>query len=503
MNYKVRLGVLSLALLCTPVLANAQNDTESSHSDLSTIATESTTETFKVEESTSTTGSNLVEAETYNSSTTSSDLNNERSSEEEALELMISDPENEFPSDRSDLYPDDVKPSARAIGTPYIGLYDRNTPQKGFIDVSSHNGVLSVEQYRTLKNAGVTGVVVKLTEATSYINPLAQGQINNAKKAGLKVSAYHYSWHSNNAQARLEADYFAQAAVRFGLDKSTVMVNDIEDPKIFGKADHNATSLEFQKRLNELGFGNVTHYVGAYWITSGAINPNKLGYKNIWVAAYPYQLSSQQQYSNYGAWQWSSKLTVPGISGTLDISSDYSGKYTQPKAPTTSGNNANSNTNSNTSTGNSNIKGNFQQNPNPAMGLWYRSHVADKGWLGYAGTEYTSGTTGENRRLEAIDVRWNKEKNSIRSSFQDINGRWVEVGTDITGTTGQALAIQRVCFASNDDLLKTGRRIQYRVHSQDVGWSAWKEEGRPAGTTGKKIEAIEMRMIKNGVVEKG
>lgn len=495
MNNKVKIGALTLALLCTPVLVSAQNTITSSTTEVPVAQTSESV----IEES-STLESQEPDVRTVETTESSSEeVAKEKSAEEKALEFMLSDTENEFPADRSDLYPDDIKPSVRAIETPYIGLYDSNTPQKGFIDVSSHNGVLSIEQYRTLKNAGVTGVVVKLTEATSYINPLAQGQINNAKKAGLKVSAYHYSWHSNNAQARLEADYFAQAAVRFGLDKSTVMVNDIEDPKIFGKADHNATSLAFQKRLNELGFGNVTHYVGAYWITSGAINPNKLGYKNIWVAAYPYQLSSQQQYSNYGAWQWSSKLTVPGISGTLDISSDYSGKFIQPKAPTTNGNNANSNTN----TSNSNINGNFQQKPNPSMGLWYRSHVADKGWLGYAGTEYTSGTTGENRRLEAIDVRWNKEKNSIRSSFQDINGRWVEVGTDITGTTGQALAIQRVCFASNDDLLKTGRKIQYRVHSQDIGWSAWKEEGSAAGTTGKKIEAIEMRMIKNGVVEKG
>jgi uncharacterized protein YjdB len=98
---------------------------------------------------------------------------------------------------------------------------------------------------------------------------------------------------------------------------------------------------------------------------------------------------------------------------------------------------------------------------------------------------------------------WNKQKNSIVSSYQDINGRWVESGYGITGTVGQALALQKVCFASGSDIIKSGRRLQYRVHSQDVGWSSWKEEGQPAGTNGKKIEAIEMRMIKNGVVEKG
>lgn len=401
MNNKVKIGALTLALLCAPVLANAQNTTTSSTTEVPVAQTSESV----IEES-STLESQEPTVRTVETTESSEEVAKEKSAEEKALEFMLSDTENEFPANRSDLEPGDSKIASRSSSTPYVGLYDKNTPQKGFIDVSSHNGVLSVDQYKTLKNAGVTGVVVKLTEGTSYVNPLAEGQINNAKKAGLKVSAYHYSWHSNNAQAKLEAEYFAQAANRLGLAKSTVMVNDIEDPKIFGKADHNATSLAFQKRLNELGFGNVTHYVGAYWITSGAISPDKLGYKNLWVAAYPYQINTQQQYANYGAWQWSSKLTVPGLSGTLDISSDYSGKYTQSSGSSSNGGNNGGGSNS----------GTFQQNPNPAMGLWYRSHVADKGWLGYAGTEYTSGTTGENRRLEAIDVRWNKEKNYLSYS---------------------------------------------------------------------------------------
>lgn len=139
----------------------------------------------------------------------------------------------------------------------------------------------------------------------------------------------------------------------------------------------------------------------------------------------------------------------------------------------------------------------------PRMGLWYRGHVAEKGWLNYMGSEATAGTTGQNRRLEAIEVLWDKKPDSIRSSYHTLNEKWTDVPKGITGTTGKAQAIDQVCFASNQTLLNTGRRIQYRVHSESIGWGPWKEEGGVAGTKGKKIEAIQMRMTKNGIIERG
>lgn len=406
--------------------------------------------------------------------------------EDQGLDINYFDDINMYPVNRSDIemsreYARSFSSSPKAI-TPNVSITDTNTPQKGFIDISSHNGYLSVEDFKKMKNYGITGVVVKLTEATTYVNPEAANQVANAKKAGLKVSAYHYSWFTDEAGARREAEYFVNVAKQVGLHGDTVMVNDIEEPKITGKADHTKTSLAFQKRLNELGYNNVTHYMGAHWLNSGLINPAELGYKNIWVAAYPYTLSTDQQYSEYGTWQWSAKLSFPGISGTFDISSDYSSRYTNQIITE---------------------KPLYQGIREPKMGLWYRSHVADLGWLGFVGTEDISGTSGQNRRLEAVDVMWDKQKDSIRSSYQVLRGSWVEVGNEITGTVGKAQGMQKVCFASNQSLLDTGRKIQYRVHSEDVGWSTWKEEGVPAGTTGKKIEAIEMRMVKNGVVEKG
>lgn len=232
-----------------------------------------------------------------------------------------------LPKGRSDLYP-----SIQLFAAlPSVSATNTNTPSKSFIDISSHNGNISVANFQKMRNYGVTGVVVKLTEATSYKNPYAQSQINNAMAAGMKVSAYHYSWFKTDAQAVAEANYFAAEAKRLGLSSGTVMVNDIEEPQIAGKGDHTNNSRAFENRLKSLGYGNVRHYIGLNWLTSGRINGATIGNKNIWVAAYPYNLSTTNFYTQYGAWQWSSQLSFPGIGGNFDINADYTGTFSNPK----------------------------------------------------------------------------------------------------------------------------------------------------------------------------
>lgn len=134
----------------------------------------------------------------------------------------------------------------RAIGIAQVYANDPNLPKKDFIDVSSWNGTISVAEYQKIKSYGVTGVSVKLTEGTSYTNPFAQSQINNAKAAGMNVSAYHYSLYTSIQTAQAEAKYFAQAANNLGLSKSTIMFNDAEDPTLTNNGRNaQANSLAF------------------------------------------------------------------------------------------------------------------------------------------------------------------------------------------------------------------------------------------------------------------
>ena len=204
-----------------------------------------------------------------------------------------------------------------------------------FIDISSHNGVISVSDYQRLKSQGITGVVVKLTEGTSYTNPYARAQIANAQAAGLRVSAYHYSHYETAAEARAEAQYFVRVAQSMGLSGSTTMVNDMEERSMLN-GDLNANTQAWKDEMNRLGYSNNVYYTMASWLDTkgGKLNTAKFGLSNLWVAHYLYAYTYLDQesakslsyYSNTAAWQYTS--VSPKLSHALDESIDYTGRFT-------------------------------------------------------------------------------------------------------------------------------------------------------------------------------
>ncbi|SDO53140.1 Lyzozyme M1 (1,4-beta-N-acetylmuramidase), GH25 family [Streptococcus equinus] len=204
-----------------------------------------------------------------------------------------------------------------------------------FIDISSHNGVISVSEYQSLKSQGITGVVVKLTEGTSYTNPYARAQITNAQAAGLKVSAYHYSHYETAAEARAEAQYFVSVAKSMGLSGSTTMVNDMEERAMLN-GDLNGNTQAWKDEMKRLGYNNNVYYTMASWLDTkgGKLNTAKFGLSNLWVAHYLYAYTYLDQesakslsyYSNTAAWQYTS--VSPKLSHALDESIDYTGRFT-------------------------------------------------------------------------------------------------------------------------------------------------------------------------------
>ncbi|MGT2799375.1 GBS Bsp-like repeat-containing protein [Streptococcus marmotae] len=209
---------------------------------------------------------------------------------------------------------------------------------KSFVDVSSHNGSLSVSDYHDLLNQGVAGVVVKLTEGTSYLNPFAAEQIRNAQAVGMKVSVYHYSHFTDAKSAQEEARYFAAAAQRLGLSKDIAMVNDIEEQKT--RNNINANMKAWEAEMRRLGYGNLLHYAGASWIDvntlgyAGPIQTDLFGLKNFWVAQYPYNSLDVQQartmsmHSSAAAWQFTSSAQLLAGKHRFDLNLDYTGRFT-------------------------------------------------------------------------------------------------------------------------------------------------------------------------------
>ena len=207
-----------------------------------------------------------------------------------------------------------------------------------FVDVSSHNGHISVEDYRQLASKGVGGVVVKLTEGTHYTNPFAESQVRNAQAAGLQVSTYAFSHYTNDAEARAEARYYAAFANKLSLPKNTVMVNDMEDPKM--QSGINQHTQAWADEMRKQGYANLMYYTSASWVDQnnlrhkGSINTSLFGLDNFWIAQYPAPKLSSNDAKNLkynsraGAWQFTSQAQLLSGKHVFDQSIDYSGRFT-------------------------------------------------------------------------------------------------------------------------------------------------------------------------------
>lgn len=137
-----------------------------------------------------------------------------------------------------------------------------------------------------------------------------------------------------------------------------------------------------------------------------------------------------------------------------------------------------------------------------APSISYSSHVQTIGWQDAVNNGNVSGTTGKNKRLEAIKININDLPglNVEYSSHVQSNGwmNWVSNG-QLSGTTGQNKRLEAIKIKLSGEQAKN-YDVYYRVHAQSLGWLDWAKNGEEAGTAGlaKRLEAIEIVLIEKG-----
>lgn len=122
----------------------------------------------------------------------------------------------------------------------------------------------------------------------------------------------------------------------------------------------------------------------------------------------------------------------------------------------------------------------------------YRGHLEGIGWQEWKHDGEMSGTEGEKRRLEAIQIDYDKP---IEAKAHIQTYGWVDYGKitkdTVIGTTGEAKRLECLCLKCDS--------LKYRVHIQGSGWSCWTNADGVAtlGSVGQKlrIEAIEIMEI--------
>lgn len=131
-------------------------------------------------------------------------------------------------------------------------------------------------------------------------------------------------------------------------------------------------------------------------------------------------------------------------------------------------------------------------------GICYRLHLRGDGWTNWGCNGATVGTTGENRRAEALICQLNNAPPGTTVEYmvhEAFNGwtPWVSEG-QVAGTTGQNRRIEAARIRLVNAPLHC--RIRYRVHMRGLGWGPWVYDGAVAGTTGqnRRMEAIEVEI---------
>lgn len=142
---------------------------------------------------------------------------------------------------------------------------------------------------------GADFCIVKLTQGTGYINPLASYQVASSRKGHMYTHAYHYAeFGSSLSKAKAEAQYFIKVAKQANIDiaKSRYLWLDYEDGNgntVHGdKAANTAAIIAFMDTVKKAGF-KTGLYSGAYVLKTN-INYKEVVKKFgtcLWVASYP------------------------------------------------------------------------------------------------------------------------------------------------------------------------------------------------------------------------
>jgi len=140
----------------------------------------------------------------------------------------------------------------------------------------------------------------------------------------------------------------------------------------------------------------------------------------------------------------------------------------------------------------------------------YKTHVQSYGWQGWKYNGAMSGTSGEAKRLEGINIKLTNKKYSGGIAYTthvqtygwqgevDKPSTWKKDG-EMSGTQGETKRLEAICITLTGEMANH-YDVYYRVHAQTYGWLGWAKNGAPSGTAGyaKRLEGIQVVLVPKG-----
>lgn len=186
------------------------------------------------------------------------------------------------------------------------------------IDVSKYQGKID---FKKVKAEGIKFVMLNAGYG-KFIwqkDPEFENNYKNAKAEGLHVGAYWYSYAKSAAEAEEEARVFLEAIKGKTFEYPVAL--DIEDESISNLSNDviNQIIERFCSVCEKAGY-YVCIYSYASFLNNRVWENTKKKY-DVWVAHFD---AAKPDYTGtYGIWQYSSKGSISGISGDVDLNLAY------------------------------------------------------------------------------------------------------------------------------------------------------------------------------------
>ena len=132
----------------------------------------------------------------------------------------------------------------------------------------------------------------------------------------------------------------------------------------------------------------------------------------------------------------------------------------------------------------------------------YRTHVQDYGWQGYVYDGQQSGTSGQSKRLEGINIKLSPSLDGnivYRTHVQDYGWQDWKSNDAMSGTSGQSKRLEAIQIKLTGQVANE-YDVYYRVHCQNFGWLGWAKNGESSGSEGysRRLEAIQICLVPKG-----
>ncbi len=477
------------------------------------------------------------------------------------------------------------------------------------IDVSTYQGKIDWEK---VKAAGIKFAIIRIGPAYGQIDDCFERNASECDRLGIPYGIYYYSYARTVSEANRDADrvftwlgsHRPQLPIYYDIEDDWINPNNL----VISKQTLTTNINTFCSRIKAGGF-TAGIYSSTSWYRN-FLDDSSLRQWDTWVAQWWDHCTYEGSYS---LWQYSSEGSVPGIEGNVDMNYAYNFSwfvkttsptlyyqahvsdigwqtYTTGTAGTTGQGKAVEAINATViNNPGGELKGSgyvhgsgWQSYATGTIGttgqskaleavkyqltgtlaskydIYYRVHVSNIGWLGWAKNGEEAGTEGYNYSIEAIEMKLVSKGGTapgttdnhylkigssvvtIQAHVQDIG--WQASTAGYAGTTGQSKRIEALkfsvlnnpggsvqCSAHVQDIgwqsyttatagtTGKGKRIEavklkltgnlaekydiyYRVHVQDFGWMGWAKNGEEAGSEGygKRVEAIEVRLVTKG-----